>query len=335
MELIGIGDLHFDKLDKLIPEVNTLIKKSITKCLNYALENGVDNVVFYGDIGEKSRLSYSAQITLNEILFDKKYSGLKFHFILGNHDFDELGVHSLQVLQDIPKSVLPNVTVYSKPKIITIEDKKVKFLPHPYTNTESDCINIGHFETTGSLRDNGRKIEEGFDTEHVCLLGHLHTNHRVKNCFYSGTLYQTNFGESMPKFFHHVTVNKKKLDVKNIPFEPYWQLINLEVYKKSDLVIKTDENCFYKLFIHEGVDLDRNALFVKYPNILRINNFKTTQELKESLSDSWEFDNDGITTDVVFDDTEIVKSFLKQNGLSKTQRQRAFSILDETKKILT
>lgn len=335
MELIGIGDLHLDKLDKLIPEVNTLIKKSVTRCLKYALENGVDNIVFYGDIGERSRLSYSAQITLNEILFNQKYSSLKFHFILGNHDFDELGVHSLQILQDIPKGVLPNVSVYSKPTIVEIEGQLVKFLPHPYTDTQKDCINIGHFEIAGSLRDNGRKIEEGFSTSHVCLLGHLHTNHRVRNCFYSGTLYQTNFGESMPKFFHHVTVNKKKLDVKNVPFEPYWQLINLEIYKKSDFKIDiTKTNYFYKLFVHEGVELDRNEILVKYPNVLRVNNFKTTDELKNILSDSWEFDNDGITTDVVFDDTEIVKSFLKQNGLNKEQRLRAFSILEATKKIL-
>lgn len=333
MELIGVGDIHFDKLDKLIPDVNSLIKKSINRCLKYAMDNGISNVVFYGDIGEKSRLSYDAQITLNSILLNKKYKDLHFHFILGNHDFDEFGIHSLQVLEEQSKYLDLNISVYSKPTLVDIEGTKVNFLPHPYTDTKKGCINIGHFETAGSIRDNGRKIETGFTTKHLCLLGHLHTNHRVENCFYSGTLYQTNFGESMPKFFHHVTVNdNNKIDVKNIPTTPYWQLLNLEVYKKSDLVISSDPFMFYKLFVHEGIDLDRNVILSKYPNVLRINNFKNKEDLKVQLADSWEFDDDGIVNSFKIDDTEILEPFLQT--LSTKKKTRAFQILKDTKNLL-
>lgn len=82
MEAIGIGDIHLDKLNAIIPDVNRLITQSITKALDYALDNGVDNVFFYGDIGEKPRLSYESQMVM-KVLFKKRYKDLRFKIILG------------------------------------------------------------------------------------------------------------------------------------------------------------------------------------------------------------------------------------------------------------
>ncbi len=329
MEFIGLGDLHFDKLNKLIPDVNDLIGKSLRKVLAYALDHGVHNIVFYGDIGEKSRLSYESQCCLYNIVLDKKYKDLHFRFILGNHDFDELGVHSLQVLETLAAKLSANVTVYSKPKIEVLEGARIKFLPHPYTDTEKDCVNIGHFETLGSIHDSGRKIKEGVDTKHICLLGHLHTNHRVKNCYYSGTLYQTNFGESLPKFFHHVSISRSnKIEVTDVPFTPPWKLENITILTEKDLdKIEANPRVLYKVFVQDGAKVDKDTILKRFPNVVKLNSFKSDKELKLMITGSWDLEESLVN----YDDTGIIKTYLTDRGLSELKICRAMEILDSLK----
>ena len=83
MEYIGIGDLHLDKLDNLIEDVNAKIMKSIRRVLNYALENGVKYVLFYGDICDSTIMSYDAQCAFVETILAKKYRELDIHIIPG------------------------------------------------------------------------------------------------------------------------------------------------------------------------------------------------------------------------------------------------------------
>jgi hypothetical protein len=83
MDFVGFGDLHFDKLDSLIPEASTLIAQSMCRVFDYALEHGVKTVIQYGDVAEKPRLSYGAQIALYRALTRKKYRELDIRFILG------------------------------------------------------------------------------------------------------------------------------------------------------------------------------------------------------------------------------------------------------------
>lgn len=83
MEFIGLGDLHFDKLNNLVPEASDKIARSLHRVFGYAMNHGVEHVFFYGDLCEFPRMTYEAQVAFMKVLLDTKYRDLKFHIILG------------------------------------------------------------------------------------------------------------------------------------------------------------------------------------------------------------------------------------------------------------
>ena len=338
MEAIGIGDIHLDKLNTLIPNVSELITKSIARAFNYALENGVSNIFFYGDIGERPRLSYESQVALYALLGKKKYRELKLYVILGNHDFAEDGTHTLQVLDTISAwAGIDNLKVFTKRELCSIDGVPFNFLPYPFTDTRKDAINVGHFEVSGSLRDNGRRIDEGLETKHVTLMGHLHTKHRVRNTFYSGTLYQTNFGESLPKFFHHVRLEEgapvTELEVECVKANPPWKLLNQTITSVRDLeTLETEPTTLYKLFLKEGLNVDLNQVLVQHPNVVRHNTFRNKQDLEVLTTREWDFDGETVEAVTSLDEVEIIKAYMSQVGLKKHQVKRGLEILKEIRK---
>jgi DNA repair exonuclease SbcCD nuclease subunit len=334
-EAVTVGDLHLDKLEALIPGSNQLIGKCVRRVLNYALTCGVQVVIFKGDIGDKPKLSQEAQCALIEVIFDPKYADLDMHFILGNHDFAEDGSYSLRWLEVLAKQLKSNIHVYSKPTEVDIDGVPFLMLPHPYTETEKKMVNVIHFEVAGSTRDNGRAIDEGPKNKHFCLAGHLHTPHRVRNTFYSGTLYQTNFGESMPKFFHHAIIESpSEYEIKRVPFKPPWELNNIIVSSMDDLKeVRKESHILYKLFVKDGADIDINLVLQKYPNVVRHNSFKSKKDLQQQIEEAWEFDAslfDADTTVNVIDEDAVVAERLAQT-LKPKQVRRGLEILKRLK----
>ncbi len=333
MEFVAYGDLHFDKLDGLIPDVNAKIGKSIERVLDWSLDRGIEHAFQLGDVADKSRMGYESHLALLNVVSRKRYRGMSLHFLMGNHDFAENGVYSLQVLELVSKWLGSNIEVYTQPKKFNIQGVPFLALPHPFTETSKDRINLIHYEVKGSTMDSGRMFDGGPANKHVCLGGHLHTNHRVRNTHYCGTLFQTNFGESLPKFFHHVTAtgpSPKDVEVENIKFEPPWKLLNLTVNSVSDLdQIENDPNTFYKLFMKDGLDLDINQVLVRHPNVVRHNTFKSKADLEVLTKRDWDFDTDVADAAAVdIDEREVVLEFLTSIGLKKSERRRAVEILE-------
>jgi hypothetical protein len=299
--------------------------------LNYAIKNGIEHVIYYGDIGEYPRLSYEAQILFKSVVFDQKYKDLYHWIILGNHDFDEHGRHSLQVLRWDIKNILSDdrrkrFRVFTKMTDMVIEDVPVRFLPFPCKETSKKHLNVGHFEAAGALRDNGRKIKDGVTTtDHLSVVGHLHTCHRVGKFYYSGTLYQTNFGEALPKSFHHIKV-RPNLEHKiiNVPNEPEYTLINLEIYRRSDLKkIEDNPKKLYKLFVQDGVRIEPGDL-EKYKNAIKLNRFKDDKDLKIQLEAEWKFESVG----TVFQPEEDLISFMKEQRIESDLQKRTLKLHD-------
>jgi hypothetical protein len=318
-------------MDGIVADANTKIIKSVRKCFKYAVERGIRDVIFYGDLCEKARMSYEFQVALYTLLLDTKWRDLRMHFILGNHDFQENGSHSLEVLKVVSNLTTNHIRVYTEQTLVKIGGRKFNMMPHPVLDTRRDSLNIGHFEVKNSYRDNGRQIDHGFTTPHKCCVGHLHTNHRVRRVHYSGTLYQTNFGESLPKYFHHVRYEDDDpyaAEVENVPFEPPWKLLNLEVETEEDLLkIENDPDTLYKLFIHEGLNLDIDDVLREHPNVVRHNKFKNKEDLKELIEQEWDFSTNAWAEKV--DTREVLTEYMtKKSGLNKQEVKRAFKLFD-------
>lgn len=327
LEFVGIGDLHMDKLSKLLPGFgNAAVAAETRKVLDYAKKHGVVHVFYYGDVCDKSRMSYSGHTELTQILFGPEYADLNHWVILGNHDFEENGTHSLQVLQQFAESTgRSNVHIITQPTETKIDGVRVRFLPYPHESTSKDALNVGHFEAAGALRDNGKRITDGYSKNHLCAMGHLHTMHQVRRMYYSGTLYQTNFGEKLPKFFHHAKVMPDlRHKFKCVRHTPSFTLTNLEVRSRADLKkVSSNPLDLYKLFVHSSVKLRPDDL-EKLNNVVRINKFETEKDLKTQLADDWKVSDE---EDVkVFQPKEDLLTFLHTKNIREDLKKRVLQL---------
>ena len=243
MAFVAVGDLHLTDsagkggLSNYLDDHDAMVAKLVVaQPMRYAVKHGIKDLVFLGDICETTRLSYKAQLALDYIIRAAKKHGLKLWFYLGNHDLfseDPSVGHSLEVLNLWGRD---NVTIITEVTDTNIGGIDVRVLPWPHKNFSPKRLNLAHIDVAGSKTDSGRlNDKDGLNESQAwAVIGHIHTSQRVRNSFYPGTLYQTNFGESATKFFAVVTEDDG-YDVELIPVKLPYQLWTVEVESKADL----------------------------------------------------------------------------------------------------
>jgi hypothetical protein len=290
-EFVGVGDIHLDsKLIQYIPNINDVILQEVRNGpILYAKRNGIKLVVFYGDICDTPRMSDEAAMGLYDLVHE--YPELMFVFMTGNHDIEQTGIHSLRVLAKLcALGALRNVRIVDKPTtLFRKHGTPLRLLPWPHFSTEEGAFNVLHIETDGSQWDHGKMVKSERTTTHFCTSGHLHTKQTCgpnNNIHYCGTLYQTNFGEKPDKYFHHCIVRENgRHTAELVPHKPKYTLHNLVISAPEDLErIKRSRFDLYKVFVKEGADLDAGT-FDSYPNVVKINPFKTKSELDALLAE--------------------------------------------------
>lgn len=324
VSFIGVGDPHFDgKLRKFIPDLNQIIIKEIYKAIHYAQRWGVRKIVLYGDIADTPDLSDEALCLLLRMFAG--HADLKFYLITGNHDRSSNEQHSLLSLREMVRlELLNNVQIIDEPTVLFRKTgSPVKFLPWPHKDTEADCLNVIHIEAEGTVWDHGRATDSTFSTNHVCVAGHLHTRQKVRNTYFSGTMYQTNFGEKPKKYFHHVVWNNPEdYSVKCIRTIPEFELINHIVSTEDDVgAISSDPTKLYKVFVKKGLVLDANA-FGHLPNVLRVNAFATEKQLTAMLNEDLELQD--LSEGVVMSVDDSLKSWLTSAAIENDLRKRTW-----------
>lgn len=332
LEFVTLGDLHLDKMYKLYGDKTLELQiKEAEKVFKYAKKKGIKHLIQLGDVAHNPRLTYEAQIALQRLL--DKYDGhINIYIILGNHDLEMTDVHSCEPLHEMVRSnKYKSVWFFDKPKQMILDGVPVNFLPFPYKEPldDKEAINCAHLERPGAIRDNGSKIVTGGDPDNKSgkwILGHLHTPQVVGNSLYTGTVYQTNFGESLPKSFLHVRAeyNKKKNKLKTrhkvIEVDPAFKLFNLKVNSLQDFdTIEDNELYLYKVFIQEDVQVPDNLLS-KYPNIVNRINYSSETEFEDLLMNS---SPDDIKHDIKEGLDERLKGIL-----TKKQIKRAHQMID-------
>ena len=355
METIGIGDLHLDgPLIRHVPDLNERIADEVRRVFDYARHHGVRNVVFYGDIFHRPNASIEGQKVFLNLLMTA--SDLSIYVIAGNHDKESTQgslatQHSLAMFESMQEfNMLPHVRlVVHEPLNVRIEGEVVRFLPWPHASVHPKAVNVIHVEAHGAALDNGRKLENKdgeahrlLDTGAQCVAGHLHTPQRVRNIHYSGTLYQTTFGESLPKFFHHCTVTRGVLSVEKVPHAPGFVLHNIIVKEQADLdsipsPYATDPDQrdrpqpritdFCKLFIHKDVAMPVDLL-ERFPNIIRHNTYRTTKELEVLVQE--ELRLDGVDLDL--NERSWVRDWLKLADAEAGIKRRAYALYNDLRR---
>lgn len=196
---VAIGDLHLDKLVKMIPNINHIVINYCRTILDEAVEQGYDVAVFLGDIFNYMSASEEALKLFLELLVDYEDTGLAIRVIEGNHGYKRNGTGSLSMLAMLEDFNLLKSQLITEPRCEVIKGIPLVYLPHPYTCLQdlnrsyeslhdmlvesglmdqmsfdqadsmgcdlSSClinsIAFGHFTRAGSKADNGMSVESG------------------------------------------------------------------------------------------------------------------------------------------------------------------------------
>jgi len=329
-EFLGVGDLHMTDaagrgaLSKYIEEPDKMVLDEFSKVLDYGRDRGINRVFQYGDIsGDMYRLSYPATTSLARFLSTN--DDFEFDFILGNHDMlgtEASAGHSLEILKLLYHK--PNVRFYTRPKTVEVHGAKVRFLPFPHASFDREALNVFHLEAHGSKNDHGKAFESDGLTKSKAVIcgGHLHTAHRVRNTYYSGTLYQTNFGESLPKYFHHIEFNSPEdFEIRLVKNDPKYKLHNIVLQTRDDISLIPDSPTdLVKLIIQDGCDVSPGD-YAKFNNIVENKNFKTKQDLASVLTEDL---TDGQA--IKFEVAEFFSAWIESYDVPDKMRQHIKSV---------
>ena len=341
-EAVAIGDLHFDHLRKYWGDEDVNLQLAeIRKPLRYARKHGIPHVVFLGDVSEHGHMPDRYLLPFLDLL--REFDDLRIHIIPGNHDVissEQTALVSANYLQE--RGFMDHVKVHLHPHSERIDGVWVSFLPWPHDKPavkerkafkHPPHLCFAHIDRPGALRDNGSRIKIDGDIEDAkdaWVIGHIHTSQKVRRNWYPGTLYQCNFGESLPKGFAHVkarTINYKlQIKCELVRNHPAFTLVNLRVANDTDLKELThDDRIRYKLHVQKGYRLPSNLL-QDYPNIHTVTGAKESSDGRVEETIAQAHGDDEVSVDLTYG----LQEFLAGKGATEKQQRIAMKEVHDT-----
>lgn len=293
------SDWHIGGMKKALTNPLAQQIKEIDKVYQYALKNGIQNVFVPGDIAHSPYLTEDELIALITLLlkYDKSIST---YYIAGNHDIASIKKSSLDVLTTIADAgFFKNFKIYNKTTVEKIDGIEVVFLPFPnleIPKTKRPPLVFCHIETAGCIGDNGRPLKSGHDEQLVrqkgdyLISGHIHKHQYMssKRILYVGSLYQTNFGESLPKGWLDIKVEYKegrrlRVDFDQIDSRPNFILETKVIQSSEDWEsISEETGVRYKVLVEEGIVVPKD-ISQQLKNIISITGLKKSKVEMESV----------------------------------------------------
>lgn len=239
MTLMAIGDIHLGCLYSYVPNLYKKQLRTLKRALDLAVKRDIQHVFLMGDIFDNPYPPNHIVIALRRFL-SKYRDAIHFHVLVGNHDWESVEHHALQILHDLGRTRLFNFTVYTKPTIATIDGVKLFICPHPaihdVPSKDTDWC-LGHFAWNNARADNGRVIESGNQPKGRWILGDFHTHQSGDRYVYCGSITQIVWHESLPKG----VILFDNDDWEFAPINPVYKLGVIEVGDDEDLNKLDDE----------------------------------------------------------------------------------------------
>ena len=220
-------------------------------------EHKIDTIIHMGDIFDSRKaidlqsLEWAKRVVLEPL---RKY---KVHLAIGNHDCYYKNTNNVNSPELLLRSY-PNIKVYTKSKELTIDKRKILFLP--WINSENfdetkkliqktkAKIAMGHLELNGFRATRGHMMENGmdvniFDKFEKVFSGHFHTRSNDGKIFYLGNPYEMFWNDvNDPRGFHifdtetltHTPINNPYKLFYNIYYEDdNYKLFNATQYENK------------------------------------------------------------------------------------------------------
>lgn len=327
-DFIVVGDIHYEALSAYLPEDDYLtpISQTLRQIWKYARENDVHTIIIAGDVFDNPYPRDDAKKAFLKSLDPK----LQYHIILGNHDIATTEVNSLTLckyfIEDL--QLMDNVKFYMRPQQVEIGKLKFDMLPFPHTKPISpNTICIGHFDTKGSLMDNGRisKSNIQLDTRtNSWFLGHLH---RRQGNIYPGSICQHKFGEPTNKYFFHCRAEDElNIEINAISINTPYKMVDVIATKIED--IKLDKENIYRIFVADHLDYNQVNKAIAGYHVWQIKGIVKDSKGNVDLSEAdLQFQAQNLA-----DERTYLELWLKNKenvDLTEEQIQRALEIADK------
>lgn len=285
LNFIASADWHLQGMLSVFEDPLPYQMAEIQKPYSYAMEHGIKNVFVPGDISDVETMTERTMTHLIGLLL--KFPDIDTYYIPGNHDTASKGVTSLNFLSFLTDhGLFKNFKIFFKPTVVRLDGVNVAFMPWPSREVptcKSPPLVLAHVEQPGALGDNGlplRVKEEPLDRQpgDYVVSGHIHQHQHLKKkrFVYTGSLYQKNFGESLPKGFlsgqANVSAGKLNVDIEFVRSRPAFVLETIQVSRAADLKqLKADPLIRYKIVVDKqsGVILPAD-ITSRFPNIVSI-----------------------------------------------------------------
>lgn len=351
LEALSTSDWHLGGMYKpLGGRAAELQFNEIHKVYHYGLEHGVPRIFVPGDISDSPTLDEENMIRLVTLLvtYDDE---IETHYMRGNHDVKSKFKTSLDLLAVLADAgVFKRFKLHTKANTSMIDGVNVSFLPWPsFEAPKADNgkgrLIFAHIEAIGAIGDNGRPLKAGNEEKVIrtaddyIVSGHIHQYQELKKkrMMYVGTLYQKNFGESLPKGFIHFKAGYKKgeskLQFKHdfINSRPNFVLESKVIKGPEDFAdLKADPNIRYKLFVdrNAGVIIPKH-LTQKFPNIVHISGVNTKGMSMEEVLEATRGESVTAGDLPQINPMMGLKPFLRKEGLDKGSMKKARSYVQE------
>jgi predicted phosphodiesterase len=227
-------------------------------------KKNIKHVIHLGDVFDIRRTIdfWSLNWAKKNIFTPLENMGITCDLMVGNHDAfykNTLEINSLEcLLQEYS-----NLRVYSEPSEVTIDGRKLIYLPWICDQNEKQTVNLlentdatvvlGHLEMEGFrtnptyVCNHGRQTDE-FSKFELVMSGHFHTRSQKGNIQYLGNAYQMYWNDyADQRGFHIFDTDTLKLTYIKNPYEMFHKIfyddtkneyydLDLEQYK--DTVVK-------------------------------------------------------------------------------------------------
>lgn len=234
----------------------------------YLKENNITTVLHLGDAFDNRNsidflgLDWTRRVVLEPL------SDYRVHMVTGNHDCfykSTNGINSPNLLLQN----YSNISVYSDPTEIQIENLKILLLPWINAENEENTqrmisqstadVAMGHLELQGFRVNRNLIMEHGRDTEgldkfKMVFSGHYHTRSNHKNIYYIGNPYEMFWSDvEDPRGFCVLDTETLGLTFVNNPFRLFHQIYYEDTDPKS-LNLKELENKIVKVIVRKKSD---------------------------------------------------------------------------------
>lgn len=293
-------------------------------------EHSITTILHLGDaFDSRKSIDYQSLEWAKRVVFEplKNYV---VHMIVGNHDCYYKNTNQTNSPELLLKDY-PNITTYSEPQVVKIENLDILFVPWICPENESKTkklikstkskIAMGHLELRGFAPYRGHLMEEGmdaniFDKFDRVFSGHYHTRSNNGKVFYLGNPYEMFWNDVNDiRGFHIFDTETYELMPINNPYKlfynVYYEDTNYKTFDSSEY-----ENKIVKVIVRKKTKPKDFEKFIDKLYNSGVQDLKIIENFELQMGEDFEIDEEENTMSILnryIDDSEISydKSLIK------------------------